>query len=388
MVLTGICGTVSFIIASSVRALANCIAVLLPGQAFLRIIELMKFDSNNGELELRLEFQNKRLPFGKVIETWQVNLNLTQENTLKLVATSTTSYPKGSMHKGGGCSFPNEILLLIKENIPISDLRTHVCYYHTCRTIAAFYGDESQQAAFWRKSFLHAGLGYTGLASSYKDLAFECIARDGFCSHPDCGGALLDWNARQVEKAMIATGWDPEGDPWDTHLLDSWAVSLTKSLYHYQHMILPIHRRTISEHPIVRHSIATFPALNRLNIEYDAEDPIVEEVFRPGGVTVHDVVRVIRKGLDERLAVYDLHGLLLRSFSCLQPTRPTMLMSNLSRWATLRGLWAKCRLDAVESSRVGSQGPIFSLCFSDISDELYQTEYDEELRAMIEESAP
>ncbi|KAI0784630.1 hypothetical protein C8Q75DRAFT_809811 [Abortiporus biennis] len=333
------------------------------------------------------------------------------------------------MHKGGGCSFPNEILLLIKENIPISDLRTHVCYYHTCRTIAAFYGDESQQAAFWRKSFLHAGLGYTGLASSYKDLAFECIARDGFCSHPDCGGALLDWNARQVEKAMIATGWDPEGDPWDTHLLDSWGeldpltlqqqssypdvmTNIIFSSVAYKKLIplstydvpfprdsflrchdpngfrLPIHRRTISEHPIVRHSIATFPALNRLNIEYDAEDPIVEEVFRPGGVTVHDVVRVIRKGLDERLAVYDLHGLLLRSFSCLQPTRPTMLMSNLSRWATLRGLWAKCRLDAVESSRVGSQGPIFSLCFSDISDELYQTEYDEELRAMIEESAP
>ena len=86
--------------------------------------------------------------------------------------------------------FPNEILLLIKENIPISDLRTHVCYYHVCKTTAGFYGDEGQQADFWRTACLRAGICFTQHDSSYKDVAFEVIRTDGFCSHPDCGGNL------------------------------------------------------------------------------------------------------------------------------------------------------------------------------------------------------
>ena len=89
---------------------------------------------------------------------------------------------------------PNELLLLVKESIPLSDLRTHVCYYHTHPKIAAFYGDNSQQAEFWRRSCALAGIGWMKGDSSWKDIAFETIAKDGFCPHPRCGGALLDWN--------------------------------------------------------------------------------------------------------------------------------------------------------------------------------------------------
>lgn len=102
---------------------------------------------------------------------------------------SQSSFPQAPCGK-----LPNELLILIKENIPISDLRTHVCFYHTCRTVAAFYGDTSEQADFWRRSCLLAGITFCRSDASYKDVAFECIAKDGFCSHPDCGGALLDWN--------------------------------------------------------------------------------------------------------------------------------------------------------------------------------------------------
>ncbi len=89
---------------------------------------------------------------------------------------------------------PAELLLIIKDYIPISDLRTHVCYYHTCCTVASFYGDNSQQADFWRRSCSLSGLGWLKGDSSWKEIAFETIAKDGFCLHPACGGALLDWN--------------------------------------------------------------------------------------------------------------------------------------------------------------------------------------------------
>lgn len=94
------------------------------------------------------------------------------------------------------CRLPNELLLLVKEHIPLADLRTHVCYYHTCRTIASFYGDSGQQAEFWRRSCSLAGIGWLKADSSWKEIAFETIAKDGFCTHPFCGGKLLDWNGQ------------------------------------------------------------------------------------------------------------------------------------------------------------------------------------------------
>ena len=101
------------------------------------------------------------------------------------------------------CRLPVELLLLVKEFIPISDLRTHVCYYHTCRTIAAFYGDNSHQAAFWRRACCLSGIGWLKADSSWKEIAFETIAKDGFCTYPHCGGALLDWNGEHHTSCMV-----------------------------------------------------------------------------------------------------------------------------------------------------------------------------------------
>ena len=89
---------------------------------------------------------------------------------------------------------PPELLFLIKSYIPHSDLRTHVCFHSTCRTFASLYGDSSDQAAFWRRACALAGIGWLRSDSSWRDIAFETIERDGFCAHPQCGGALLDWN--------------------------------------------------------------------------------------------------------------------------------------------------------------------------------------------------
>ena len=32
----------------------------------------------------------------------------------------------------------------------------------------------------------------------WKDVAFDCIERDGFCENPECGRALLEWNGVSV----------------------------------------------------------------------------------------------------------------------------------------------------------------------------------------------
>ncbi|KAI0798641.1 hypothetical protein BC629DRAFT_1501471 [Irpex lacteus] len=110
---------------------------------------------------------------------------------------------------------PVELLLLVKEHILLSDLRTHVCFYNTCRTIAAFYGDNSQQNAFWRRACALSGIGWLRGDSSWKEIALETIAKDGFCTHPHCGATLLGWNAAYVERAMHNHDWDPEEGAWD-----------------------------------------------------------------------------------------------------------------------------------------------------------------------------
>ncbi len=89
---------------------------------------------------------------------------------------------------------PPELLSMVKEFIPIEDLRTHVCFYNTCHTVASFYGKTpEEEEAFWKKSCTLCGLCLVN-DESWKAVAFECISQDGFCSHPACGGALLDWN--------------------------------------------------------------------------------------------------------------------------------------------------------------------------------------------------
>jgi hypothetical protein len=209
------------------------------------------------------------------------------------------------------CRLPNELLLLVKEHIPVSDLRTHVCYYLTCRTIAAFYGDNSQQAAFWRRSCCLAGIGWLKADSSWKEIAFETIAMDGFCPHPHCGGTLLDWNgkfllllcceiltlvqAQRVESAMRRYNWDPEDGAWDANFdpenAEEWVlpghpIPVFNYIFRHvkfksQHLPPWFHdphdakfradgedvnyQRALTSHPVAIRSLATFPSVRRLN---------------------------------------------------------------------------------------------------------------------------
>lgn len=94
-----------------------------------------------------------------------------------------------------------ELLMLLKDTIPQWDLRSHVCFYKSFPPItSSLYGNEEQEEKFWESSCVQCGLGllYTETlapeAVRWKDIAFGCIERDGFCPHPECGGDRLEEN--------------------------------------------------------------------------------------------------------------------------------------------------------------------------------------------------
>ena len=99
-------------------------------------------------------------------------------------------------------AFPAEIFLAIKSFIPVSDLRTHVCYYQASPRIAALYDSDSDPDSFWHQACWYCGIGCSqqldgdpAAPGFWRDLAIRLIERDGFCEHPHCGEALLAYNS-------------------------------------------------------------------------------------------------------------------------------------------------------------------------------------------------
>jgi hypothetical protein len=237
---------------------------------------------------------------------------------------------------------PVELLLLVKEYIPISDLRSHVSFYHTCHTIALFYGDSSRQAAFWRRACALSGIGWKKADSSWKEIAFETIRMDGFCRHPHCGGTLLDWNgesfetfnfgsgpfnttlAARVEQAMHRYNWDPEEDAWDAYFDEEQAEESTHSdrpipvcntiFQHIRFSTRPfppwcsdtmdshLHidgqsshwpQMCLAAHPVTARSFATFPTVSRMRLLYK-DITYGSEAYSATGVTVWAVLKSIQ----------------------------------------------------------------------------------------------
>lgn len=114
--------------------------------------------------------------------------------------------------------FPPELLLIIKEFVEDWDLRTHVCFYLSSPKVAALYDSGKHPDAFWRLACWNNGLtggptdvvdfedededmrdeaeSHFGGPSPWRDVAVDYITRDGFCTHPHCGEALLEYNRK------------------------------------------------------------------------------------------------------------------------------------------------------------------------------------------------
>lgn len=110
-------------------------------------------------------------------------------------------------------SFPTEIFLAIKHAIHPYDLRTHVCFYLSSREIAGLYDVEQDPDGFWELACWHCGLGMLPSDEEsrrpWKDVAIECIKRDGFCTLPWCGESMLCFNReRRILRAYVSRSAD------------------------------------------------------------------------------------------------------------------------------------------------------------------------------------
>ncbi|KAL6300625.1 hypothetical protein BKA93DRAFT_801102 [Sparassis latifolia] len=54
---------------------------------------------------------------------------------------------------------PAELLLMVKEEIPRYDLRTHVCFCRSHQRVGALYGSDDEQEQFWHRACWLAGIG-------------------------------------------------------------------------------------------------------------------------------------------------------------------------------------------------------------------------------------
>ncbi|KAI0960403.1 hypothetical protein AcW1_004926 [Taiwanofungus camphoratus] len=218
--------------------------------------------------------------------------------------------PLRLMQSSGLDRIPNELVLIIIEAIPKSDLRTHVCFYQTCPRIAALYGTETERNAFFRRACWLAGLGCMPGEDpdqvSWTDIAVDVIKRDGFCKHPKCGRSLLDHNA-----VCLAECGDshtlPEVSP-DLHgifpLISLTVEERAGTPAHLNAILLSEdgQHTELYSHPLAIRSFATFPIGTRYHFSsfIGMHPPMVQ---RDSGITVWDIQTALQKRLRKRLKI-------------------------------------------------------------------------------------
>ncbi|KAH9928760.1 hypothetical protein B0H21DRAFT_826269 [Amylocystis lapponica] len=184
------------------------------------------------------------------------------------------------LHTTSILDLPNELLFHVKEFIPDSG---HMSATTTpARVSQGWLGlikDEQEDSV------------------SCTDIAFDCIARDGFCGHPQCGGGLLERNAYLMEGAPACIEDDGYEDP-HCHPLFGWVEFARCGQQTTEDGFLrpdcegltyaAVPSLSFAKHPIASRSFATFPASDEMLIctIAGADTPILK---RTSGVTVWDV---------------------------------------------------------------------------------------------------
>ncbi|KAI0831886.1 hypothetical protein BC628DRAFT_564273 [Trametes gibbosa] len=108
-------------------------------------------------------------------------------------------------------SLPPEIFLSIKDSIPSSDLRTHVCFYRTSTSIAQLYDSIDHSDDIWARACWACGLTRpTGRTSerphtAWRDFVIDAIERCGLCKNNHCDEARLERSRECSVYARTAT---------------------------------------------------------------------------------------------------------------------------------------------------------------------------------------
>ncbi|KAL6300624.1 hypothetical protein BKA93DRAFT_828929 [Sparassis latifolia] len=285
--------------------------------------------------------------------------------------------------------FPTELFLMVKEYIPHSDVRTHACFYSTHPRIAAIYDANAEdQDLFWRHALWLSGIGLLDGEDpekvQWKKLALGIVDRDGFCTNPRCGGALLEQNAEDMRKCMehaerpfAPFAAYPADAPVALPLLTNAFLAIDAEFVGTKPSELvriPTGQSTsagkpiytpLRAHPIASRSFATFPPIQQMWF-----NPYVGQKLGPAsrryGVTVRDVLETINEGLDEPLqvpAVAFCIGDVMRSLADWDPETPVPrwnIFEAMARLATLRKVLRYfSRFDRIELLSRADHDPVF-----------------------------
>ncbi|OJT07164.1 hypothetical protein TRAPUB_1979 [Trametes pubescens] len=245
-------------------------------------------------------------------------------------------------------TLPPEIWLLVKDSIPLSDMRTHVSFYQAASRFAALYDTVADPDAFWEDVCTMCAIGRFPdehpSVRSWKDIAVECITVDGFCEgsskHP-CGEVLLQRNrdmmrecALRTHKAAVAG----EPAPIETNKL------LRRD--YYGDLAPEVDKKL---HPLCARSYATFPGIKHCVADGDWGRELRSSKLQSDyAITVHDVLRAIQADIAEPLRVGELLEYLEDHEHCaLHALSYRGVRGTLDRLRTLGDVLATCYVKEV-----------------------------------------
>ncbi|KAI0343510.1 hypothetical protein BDW22DRAFT_1177999 [Trametopsis cervina] len=243
-------------------------------------------------------------------------------------------------------TLPTELLEYIREDISDDDLRGHVVYYQSCPAVASaiYHKDDTiEEEKLWKRLCRLSGLSLLPEEDpntvSWKQIAFDTIDRDGFCSHPHCGGAQLRENARVMREMLAAfPGYRhhfeafvphdscdkatkmkndaaPSGGWAQTSIIQHIGYDTTGIDHTRRSSTLPAERdaylrkpgprqwtvrpeERLWNHPVVCRTMLVFPSVYRMRYHADTWD-IIPDMENEWGVTVWDFISSWQKSLNK-----------------------------------------------------------------------------------------
>ncbi|KAI0675615.1 hypothetical protein C8Q78DRAFT_1074620 [Trametes maxima] len=315
------------------------------------------------------------------------------------------------MRNGAGLvkriDFPAELLLAVRELFDPADLRTHVCFYLSSPRVAMLYDASDNPDAFWRRACWSCGIGAAFApeensdstlwpllgATSWKEVAIDCISRDGFCKHPQCGEVLLEYNRQRMrEAATYLESFKPlritessnslaplsahpifghiefrrvydaflERDAqFDVHLRRPGAP--TRRVYEKDYMCRhdEYPGLYLMDHPLAARSFATStPIATMMLLQLCGRTLRNSKLNLPRAVTVFDVVCAMHAELDSPLTVYDA----CEHIDCHEYCFPKewSLGTAFKQACNIRSILSICPIETLEYEENTASGPAFS----------------------------
>ncbi|KAI1792119.1 hypothetical protein LXA43DRAFT_888162 [Ganoderma leucocontextum] len=293
---------------------------------------------------------------------------------------------------------PPELHLLIKDWISPSDLRTHVCFYLSAPQCASLYDSRPNPDNFWKLLCWNNGLGQlpdeTETETTWRDIATRVIHADGFCTHPQCGEALLEYNRASMREAAkhgvqpfsplhIRGSYDGDART-DLHRvvahisfrphteLRAWGVpsfpverdahlrSPGDVLVEWEGTDAANEREYLWRHPLAARSFATFAPTDSLFLFAVAGiDFQHDRISSARALTVLEVLDLIQKDLNLERTVYAVSSRYVSAHEGCISRHGWSMFEIMLRLRTLRGILSICPIQQVEVDEYTDAGPAF-----------------------------